>query len=469
MSLSVEDVENLAPDQASLKLASKLVALAKWPLLAQNVQTCLIWGECQGSGSIPYRVVVDETYRGYKCSCPSRKFPCKHVLALMWVRAQNSASFTDASLPDWVTDWTKRRRSPTSGAGAGAHTDADDGTAGAKKSVVAALAPDGEKRETPGTIARKQAARNKRAAERKAGLKSALVELETWIADQARMGLSGFLDDMTGRCRNIAARLVDFKAQGLASRLDELPSRLLALPIEERTEAAIAELGKLVLLARAWQAAPDDPQLMRTIATSETRDQVLDAPDGRRVSSVWEVLGERINKRRDGLVSHATWLMDLRAESPVFALLLDYSPASAGARGRSFRPNEQFEAEVAFYSGDGEERAILVERRRLAEPPHTWKALDSSPTKDPLAEYRRKQDKTPWNQFAPMLLGASRLAKCEAGGTWLKLDDQALPLSNPVPNLLFGVDLIAAGAVWDGTRLDLLSAQTSIGKVEFEA
>ncbi|QTR06202.1 SWIM zinc finger family protein, partial [Saccharothrix algeriensis] len=35
-----------------------------------------------GRGRTPYRVCVDLADRATKCSCPSRKFPCKHALAL---------------------------------------------------------------------------------------------------------------------------------------------------------------------------------------------------------------------------------------------------------------------------------------------------------------------------------------------------------------------------------------------------
>lgn len=37
----------------------------------------------------PYRVVVPEADPGYKCICPSRKFRCKHTLALIWMRADS--------------------------------------------------------------------------------------------------------------------------------------------------------------------------------------------------------------------------------------------------------------------------------------------------------------------------------------------------------------------------------------------
>jgi len=113
-------LEALAPDQASLNAARKLLDPAKWPLLATDTQG-LLWGECQGSGATPYRVALSEADAGYKCSCPSRKFPCKHSLALMWIRAEGKLTFTTDETPDWVKDWVSRRR----GGGAKAATDED--------------------------------------------------------------------------------------------------------------------------------------------------------------------------------------------------------------------------------------------------------------------------------------------------------------------------------------------------------
>src|SRR6476619_7398573 len=109
MSLTFERIEALAPDQASLAAARKLLKPAMWPTLAEGEG--LVWGECQGSCATPYRVAVSEADAGYKCTCPSRKFPCKHALALMWIRADKSAAFTPANVPDWVKDWLSRRRS----------------------------------------------------------------------------------------------------------------------------------------------------------------------------------------------------------------------------------------------------------------------------------------------------------------------------------------------------------------------
>jgi uncharacterized Zn finger protein len=108
MSLALERIEALAPDQASLGAARKLLKPSSWPTLAEGEG--LVWGECQGSGATPYRVVLNEADAGYKCTCPSRKFPCKHTLALMWMRAETTTASTPATLPEWVKDWLSRRR-----------------------------------------------------------------------------------------------------------------------------------------------------------------------------------------------------------------------------------------------------------------------------------------------------------------------------------------------------------------------
>src|SRR4030095_2811967 len=84
--------------------------------------------------------------------------------------------------------------------------------------------------------------------------------------------------------------------------------------------------------------------------------------DAPRVTAVWEVLGERITTRRDGLVSVATWLMNLDADGPRFGLLMDFFPASAGRRSGSFTAGHRFKAELVFYPARAPLRAVIAER-----------------------------------------------------------------------------------------------------------
>src|SRR5690606_16599102 len=108
--ISLSRIEAAAPDQSSLNAARKLLVDAKWPSLEHDPERRLLWGACQGSGASAYRVAVEVADLSAKCSCPSRKFPCKHSLALMWWFAERPERFSDAAIPEWVTEWQGRRR-----------------------------------------------------------------------------------------------------------------------------------------------------------------------------------------------------------------------------------------------------------------------------------------------------------------------------------------------------------------------
>ena len=290
-------------------------------------------------------------------------------------------------------------------------------------------------------------------------------DLEMWIADQLRTGLTAFLADLAGRCRRIAARLVDAKAGALASRLDEMPSRLLVLPGEERIDAAIQELGRLVLLVRAWRAAPDDPELRREVIGSETRDDVLADPDAPRVTSVWEVLGERIVTRRDGLVSQTTWLLNLAPGSQRFAMLLDFFPASAGRRASAFVGGERFSAELAFYPSKAPLRAVIAARGDPERVPGAWPHAPD----DPFAAHAEDKLTAPWRTEVPLLLPSGRVCSDAAGRVWWRsTSGQWAPLGEAPPSLALGAAIEHAAGIWNGARLTLIAAQTNWGRLGFD-
>jgi hypothetical protein len=267
VALSRSEIEAMAPDQSALKAAAALLKPAKWS--SRGLAGGLVWGECQGSGANPYRVAADTVDIGSKCTCPSRKFPCKHAIALMWLHADEPGGFPPGEPPDWVGEWMGRRRKSSGAAvpAAGATT--------APKNLDAAVAEPAAAELDVAALEKRRVAAERRAADVRRQVVAGLDDLELWISDQLRTGLGGFLGEMPDRCRRIAARLVDAKAGSLSSRLDELPSRVLRLPPDERVDAAIVELGKLTLVSRAWRAAPDDPELRREVVATETRDDLL--------------------------------------------------------------------------------------------------------------------------------------------------------------------------------------------------
>lgn len=459
MAIDLGRIEALATDQASLKAAAGLAKPGKWSGVGGSADGALIWGECAGSGANPYRVMADLRDLGNKCTCPSRKFPCKHVIALLWLNAEEVVTFPPGDIPAWVGDWLGRRRG-NSAAPAGA---AAPPTSDAPKDLHAAQQAEPEAPEDPKAAARREASAAKRSEDTERAILDGLDALEQWIGDQLRMGLSAFIDDATARCRRIAARLVDGKAAALAGRIDELPARLLGHPAGDRPRATVVELGKLVLLARAFRAAPRDADIRRAVASSETRETVLASSDTVRVTGLWEVLAVQVQTRRDGLVSQTTWLLNLGPEGPRFAMLLDYFPASAGRRTSVFTPGERFTGEVAFFPGRNPLRGLLLQRAADGSDTQGWPEaapdLAEALTAPLLAE--------PWVLDIPVLLPRGRVAIDATGQGWWRPADATttLPLAEGAEGLIRGTELTRAAALWSGNRLSILAAQTPWGRI----
>ncbi|MCA9105696.1 MAG: SWIM zinc finger family protein, partial [Planctomycetales bacterium] len=97
-------VDAAAPNAAAAKNGRGLVLKNAFSELHQSDDGTLLFGSCKGSGKEPYRCsadFVDPSKPVHRCSCPSRQFPCKHCLGLMYAFAQGKP-FTVADIPDDV-------------------------------------------------------------------------------------------------------------------------------------------------------------------------------------------------------------------------------------------------------------------------------------------------------------------------------------------------------------------------------
>src|SRR4051812_45393090 len=104
--MDAQGVLELAPDSQVASSATRLAGAAGWTGLGRTASA--LWGLCPGSGKNPYRVCVDLGDRATKCSCPSRKFPCKHAVAVQLLHARGEVPAEEA-VPDWVSDWVAKR------------------------------------------------------------------------------------------------------------------------------------------------------------------------------------------------------------------------------------------------------------------------------------------------------------------------------------------------------------------------
>ncbi|MEU7053804.1 SWIM zinc finger family protein, partial [Streptomyces eurythermus] len=234
---TAEQVLALAPDAASRKAGSKLGVAGPWSGTGSGEGT--VWGLCKGSGSRPYQTVVDlagAAGPGYKCSCPSRKFPCKHALGLLllWAGDEDAVPAGERP-PDWAGQWLADRR----------------GREQAKKAR--------HEGGSAGGPADPEAAR-RRAERRAERVTAGVTELEQRLADLLRGGLAAAEQTGYGWWDEAAARMVDAQAPGLAAHVRELgavPASGAGWPARLLDEWAQVGQGQLAVKARARDQEAD--------------------------------------------------------------------------------------------------------------------------------------------------------------------------------------------------------------------
>lgn len=464
MPLRIEKIEALAPDQASLDAARKLLKPSSWPTLAYDGKD-MVWGECQGSGSTPYRTVIDEQDAWYKCSCPSRKFPCKHSLALMWFRAEGKQTFTQASLPDWAQEWLNRRRSPSA-----AKPEAELGKA--KASISSTVV---EEQVDPKAEARAAQARERNQKEREIAMLAGLDDLDTWISDQLERGLVNFPAHAADDCRLLAQRMVDAKLSALSVRIDTFPARLFAVPEADRPLMALRELGLLHLLAQAYRNQ-DELNTSQRLDVRQicgwtlTREQVLADTETVRVQANWRVLGSFRTTQVDRLIRQETWLIrqsDIgNLTLPRYALFLDYVPVSAAGSRSPYLCGEVLQAELCFFPGIQPLRALIARQDGPSSFSEDPLLIPAQSLNQSYEEFLATMVRRPWNDLWPLSFATAHVER--TGKNFVLVDPESkicLPLDQEQAGLwqLSRLGTIAGLGLWDGTVLRLWWAETPIG------
>ena len=86
---NAQRVTSLAPDAKVAAAGLKLAKTGTWSDVGYHES--LLWGQCKGSGKNPYQVCADLADSAFRCSCPSRKFPCKHAVGLLHLWCDGAA------------------------------------------------------------------------------------------------------------------------------------------------------------------------------------------------------------------------------------------------------------------------------------------------------------------------------------------------------------------------------------------
>ena len=385
----------LAPDASSRRAAAGLAGLSSWTSV--GAADGLIWGLCAGSGKDPYQAVVDVAGPSYKCSCPSRKFPCKHVLALL-------LAWANGTVPEqaWPSDY--------------AHAwQAGRAAAASRRAAAAQRKPAG---------GQDDAGAARRAGQRARRVSAGLAELQTWLRDQVRVGLSGAAAGGYRHAEAIAARMVDAQAPGLAGAL----RRLSAIPAsgDGWPGRLLDEYAQLHLLARAHDRLGALPPGLEAVVRfrvgyTTSREDVLASPA---VTDRWLVLAVR--DVLDGPVpARRIWLHG--RDTGRFALLLSFAAGgNFGANPDSvLAPGTELHADVHYYPGQPPVRAVTGARHGMsAAGTHPDPARDAAAL---LGDWAAALAQDPWLTEWPALLAGTPAA---AGDRWYLVDSSgaALPL-----------------------------------------
>ncbi|KJY20213.1 SWIM zinc finger domain protein [Streptomyces sp. NRRL S-104] len=363
-----------------------------------------MWGLCKGSGSNPYRTVVDLTGPAYKCSCPSRKFPCKHALGLLLLWSAEGVG-EPGEAPDWAAQWLADRAAKAARTAAGATGPVDE---------------EGARR---------------RAERRAARIGAGVGELEQRLADLMRGGLAGQEHAGYAAWEETAARMVDAQAPGLAGRVRELgtiPSCGPGWPARMLEEAAL-----LHLLDRAWMGVTGLPDQLA--ATVRSRVGLPASGEGEAVRDRWLVLAQYDSASPDGrLTTRRIWLRGLSGGRP--ALVLDFGPPGRPP-GLALPVGLVLEAEMRFRAGSAGLRADLGERFAAAAPCTEVPAGVS--TRAALEAYGAALREDPWLESWPVVLGPVVPIPGELG--W-QLADAEGTSALPVP--LTGAGSRSRGGLW---------------------
>lgn len=362
-------IEKAAPDPSSLAAARRLARPGPWSELGST--DTLVWGSCQGSAKTPYQVSVDLVGPAYRCSCPSRKFPCKHALALLLLYVAGDGSVAHADAP------------------------ADHAMVLAEQQAAKAAAESRPKR------APDPAARAKRQAERRELMSAGIADFSLWLTDLVRSGTAQARRQPWEWWDTAAARLVDAQLPGLADRVRTMASEINRRP--DWDEHLLIELGRWWTVTRAWQSWDDlDKETRgdlrayvgwsRAGADIRSRDAVTDH---------WSVLGAhteddgRLQQRRTWLRGETTGevvqILDFAAGSQALPL-----PQLAGST---------LEATLARYPGHRPRRALFVDDPiPVAETFHLGEPTDLSGAAAALADTMAGN---PWAIRTPVTVRAA--------------------------------------------------------------
>ncbi len=418
-----EQILALAPDASSAKNGKALATSRKWSSLGYNEKAT--WGECQGSGKKPYLTEIDLTEPAFKCSCPSRKFPCKHGIGLFLLFINEKQLFAQNSPPEWVNQWLEARSQRQ-----------------VKKEEKVKTEEKAKKEIDP-------EAQAKRAAKRLDKVTAGMQDLEVWLRDLVSNGLAAAQEKPYSFWDDAFSRLVDAQAPGVARLVKEMAS--ISHSGTGWQERLLSQLGRVYLLTEAFKRLDTLPKQVQTDIRTQIgfsqNQQELSTQQG--IDDSWLILGQSLAEE-DRLKIQRTWLWGKQTQQK--ALILNFAHGSQPL-DTSLVPGSCINAELVFFESAYPLRAIVKNRQDAVTQIDTMPGYSNISSM--VIEYSQALAKNPWiEQFPAPIRGVIPIKQNDS---WFVRDEdkrlltlksrfknnwQLLALSGGYPIDIFGE--------WDG-------------------
>lgn len=427
--LSTDQITALAPDSSSLKAGRQLSSPGKWTSLGADDVS--LWGLAQGSAAEPYQTRVSLSDLATKCTCPSRKFPCKHALGLMLAFAHDASVFARTPPPDWVTEWMQSRAAKAAGA--------------------AARAAETERKPPDEKAARKRREQREQRVEEGVSL------LRQALLDLVREGLASSPARNPATWENLAKRMVDGQAPRLAGALYRVAEDI--LPDPQADQLLAWEAGRIHMLLHAAQhrESLDEATQAEVAHLLGGKAAPGTASEGGMVTDEWVVAGRR-HEERDRLLTSITWLHGLSSRRWAVLLKFAFLPhiiADVWPLGATVRGS------MRFAPGLSPERAHDLEGAVASPAPPVPEGESFS---NLLERHARALTRNPFGGTSPFL---ARLHPASCAGFLIDDEGNALPWKARTAEEPLFVEAICGGhptlacGEWDGRHLRLLSIRES--------
>lgn len=396
MVFTEQHIQTLAPNPAAFSAGKKLSSKEQWQSIAKNERA--MWGGIKGSGANPYLVQIDISTVAYKCTCPSRQFPCKHSIGLMLLYATHASLFASQEEPEWVKSWMDKRVTK-------------------EKSK-----PEEEEKQTAVDVEQLEKNREKTQQNRLVLVTAGAEELELWLKDLVRIGLLELANKTKSDFDRVASRMVDAKAPGLAGWIKSL-SKLNYDDQEVWQQEALSIIAKLFLLVQAIKnfekLTPIWQQTIKNLSGwSQSTKELLADPEVESVKDYWLVAGQELENTEDEIAIQRNWLIGTNTNRQ--ALVLHFGTKYTAIES-TILPGTVVEGEFVYFPSVLPNRGAFRIHRQVMQTVEKEPAMFGSWTE--VHHYRVDQLKVnPWANDLVVILKKAKMIKGSKG--WIVCDEE---------------------------------------------